>query len=41
LESNDTTTIRASVPMYLLSKYIKENTNDIVLFSGELADELL
>lgn len=40
LESYDCTTIRASVPMYLLSKYVKENTNIKVLLSGEGADEL-
>tara|TARA_B100000925_G_C22000022_1_gene470790 strand:- start:48 stop:1655 length:1608 start_codon:yes stop_codon:yes gene_type:complete len=40
LETYDTTTIRASTPMYLLSKYIKENTDITVIFSGEGADEL-
>lgn len=40
LESFDITTIRASLPMYLLSKYIKENTDTTVVFSGEGADEL-
>lgn len=40
LESYDITTIRASLPMYLLSKYIKENTDTTVIFSGEGADEL-
>jgi asparagine synthase (glutamine-hydrolysing) len=40
LESYDITTIRASVPMWLLAKYISKNTDDIVLFSGEGADEL-
>lgn len=40
LESYDITTIRASLPMFLLSKYIKENTNATVIFSGEGADEL-
>ena len=40
LETYDTTTIRASVPMYLLSKYIAENTNVRVILSGEGADEL-
>lgn len=40
LESYDITTIRASIPMYLLSKYIRENTDTVVLFSGEGADEL-
>jgi asparagine synthase (glutamine-hydrolysing) len=41
LESYDITTIRASIPMFLLSKYIKENTKDRVIFSGEGSDELL
>jgi asparagine synthase (glutamine-hydrolysing) len=40
LESYDTTTIRASVPMYLLSKYISENTDIKVVLSGEGSDEL-
>ena len=40
-ESYDITTTRASVPMYLISKYIREKTNIKVLFSGEGADELL
>ncbi|XP_028033630.1 asparagine synthetase [glutamine-hydrolyzing] [Bombyx mandarina] len=40
LESYDITTIRASLPMYLLSKYIKEKTDTTVVFSGEGADEL-
>ena len=40
LETYDTTTVRASVPMYLLSKYIKENTDVRVVLSGEGADEL-
>jgi asparagine synthase (glutamine-hydrolysing) len=40
LESWDTTTVRASVPMYLLSKYIKEHTDIRVILSGEGADEL-
>ena len=34
LESYDITTIRASVGMYLVSRYIKNNTNTCVLFSG-------
>lgn len=41
LESYDITTVRASIPMYLLGKWIKQNTNDKVIFSGELSDELL
>lgn len=41
-ETYDSTTIRASTPMYLLTKQIKKNFPDIkVLFSGELSDELL
>ena len=40
LETYDCTTIRASVPMYLLSKYVKENTHIKVILSGEGADEL-
>jgi asparagine synthase (glutamine-hydrolysing) len=39
LESYDITTIRASTPMYLLSKYIKEQGIKMVL-SGEGADEV-
>ena len=40
LESFDCTTIRASVPMYILCKYISEHTDFKVIFSGEGADEL-
>ena len=41
LESYDTTTIRASTPMWILCKWIKENTNVRVLLSGEGSDEIL
>jgi asparagine synthase (glutamine-hydrolysing) len=41
LETYDITTIRASVPQYLLSKYIKQNTDIVVLYSGEGADECM
>ena len=41
LESYDTTTVRASVPMWLLCKYISEKTDYKVLLSGEGSDELL
>jgi len=41
LESYDITTVRASVGMYLLGKYISKNTTDKVIFSGEGSDELL
>ncbi|KAM9838562.1 asparagine synthetase [glutamine-hydrolyzing] [Aulostomus maculatus] len=40
LESYDITTIRASVGMYLVSKYIREKTDSVVIFSGEGSDEL-
>ena len=40
IESFDVTTVRASVPMWLLSKWIKENTDITVVFSGEGADEI-
>ena len=40
LESFDITTIRASVGMYLVSKYVKEKTDTTVIFSGEGSDEL-
>lgn len=40
LGSYETTTARASMPMYILSKYISEKTDVKVLFSGEGADEI-
>ena len=40
IESYDITTIRASIGMYLISKYIKENTDIKVLLTGEVSDEL-
>lgn len=40
LETFDTTTVRASVPMWLLSRYIKEKTDVRVVISGEGSDEL-
>ena len=40
LETYDTTTIRASTPMYMLSQYISCNTDVKVLLSGEGSDEL-
>ena len=36
----DTTTIRASIPQYLLSEYISKRTDIRVLLSGEGSDEL-
>ena len=41
IETNDITTIRASTGMYILSEYISKNFEEIVIFSGEGADELL
>lgn len=40
IESWDETTVLASVPMYLLCKYIRETTDIVVVFTGEGADEL-
>lgn len=40
LETYDTTTIRASTPMYLISQYIVKNTDVKVILSGEGSDEL-
>ena len=40
LETWDITTIRASIGMYLVCKYIRENTNIKVLLTGEVSDEL-
>jgi len=39
IESYDTTTVRASVGNYLVSKYISENTDVKVVFNGDGADE--
>ena len=40
LESWDVTTVRASVGMYLVCKYIQENTKIKTLMTGEVSDEL-
>jgi asparagine synthase (glutamine-hydrolysing) len=40
LETFDTTTIRASMPQYLLAKYVSQQTDIKVLLSGEGSDEL-
>jgi asparagine synthase (glutamine-hydrolysing) len=40
IESYDTTTVRASVGNYLVSKYIRENTEVKVVFNGDGADEV-
>jgi len=41
IESYDTTTVRASVPNYLVGKYIKNNTDFKVILGGDGADELM
>jgi asparagine synthase (glutamine-hydrolysing) len=40
IESYDTTTVRASVGNYLISLYVKENSQDTVLFCGDVSDEI-
>lgn len=40
LETYDITTIRASIGMYLLCKYIRNNTDVKVLLTGEISDEI-
>jgi len=40
IESYDTTTVRASVGNYLVSKYISEHSDAKVIFNGDGADEL-
>ena len=40
IESYDITTIRASMGMFLVSKYVKENTDIKVLMTGEISDEI-
>lgn len=39
-ETWDITTIRASLPMYLLCSYVRNSTNIRVVLSGEISDEL-
>ena len=41
IESYDTTSVRASVGNYLIAKYIKENTDIVVVFNGDGSDEVL
>jgi len=40
IESYDTTSVRASTPMWLLCRWISKNTNCKVILSGEGSDEL-
>ena len=41
IESYDTTSIRASVGNFLISLFIRQNTNKVVIFNGDCSDELL
>ncbi|MBK3518325.1 asparagine synthase B [Carboxylicivirga marina] len=40
IESYDITTIRASMGMYMVCKYVTENTDIKVLMTGEISDEI-
>ncbi len=40
IETYDITTIRASMGMFLVSKYVAENTDIKVLMTGEISDEI-
>ena len=40
IESYDTTTVRASIGNYLVSKYIRENSDCKVIFNGDGSDEV-
>jgi asparagine synthase (glutamine-hydrolysing) len=40
IESYDTTSVRASVGNYLISLYIKNNSDDTVIFCGDVSDEI-
>jgi asparagine synthase (glutamine-hydrolysing) len=40
IESYDTTTVRASVGNYLVSQYIYKNTDNVVIFCGDMSDEI-
>ena len=40
IESYDTTTVRASVGNYLVSKYIREHSDCIVIYNGDGSDEV-
>ncbi len=40
IESYDTTSVRASVGNYLISLYIRETSDNVVIFNGDCSDEL-
>jgi asparagine synthase (glutamine-hydrolysing) len=41
IESYDITTVRASIPNYLVAKYIKDTSEFKCVFSGEMSDEMM
>ena len=41
IESYDTTTVRASAGNWLISKYIRENSEAKVIFNGDGSDEVM
>ena len=40
IESYDTTSVRASLPNFLISRYISKHSNDVVIFCGDMSDEI-
>ena len=40
IESYDTTSVRASLPNFLVSKYISKMSDDVVIFCGDMSDEI-
>jgi asparagine synthase (glutamine-hydrolysing) len=40
IESYDTTSVRASVGNYLVSQYISRTTDDVVIYCGDMSDEI-
>ena len=40
IESYDVTSVRASIGNYLISCYIRDNSNDRVIFCGDVSDEI-
>ena len=40
IETYDISTVRSSLPNYILGKYIRENSNAKIIFNGDGADEL-
>lgn len=40
IQSYDVTTVRASTPMFLLCRYIRETSKNVIIFNGDVSDEL-